>query len=69
MNKRFATIPQVADLLVVSVATVRRRIADGKIPVHRVGRQIRIDLYDLNRFINGCRESDNGQTDFGAVII
>ena len=58
MTKRFATIPEVANLLVVSVSTVRRRIADGEIPVHRIGRQIRIDLHDLNRFINGCRESE-----------
>jgi excisionase family DNA binding protein len=55
MHKRFASIAEVADLLGVSVSTVRRRIAGDEIRVHRVGRQIRIERSDLNRFIEGCR--------------
>ena len=56
MSNRFASIPEVADLLVVSVTTVRRMIAAGDFPVHRIGRQIRIDSHDLARFIEGTRE-------------
>jgi excisionase family DNA binding protein len=42
----------VADVLVVSTKTVRRMIADGRIPTVRVGRSVRIRAADLNRLIN-----------------
>jgi excisionase family DNA binding protein len=45
-------IPAVAETLGVSERTVRRMIADGRIPVLRVGRGIRIRAADLTRLIN-----------------
>ncbi|MGW4333832.1 excisionase family DNA-binding protein [Rhodococcus koreensis] len=45
------TVQQAADELGVSVITIRRRIADGSLPAHRLGpRLIRIRRADLDRF-------------------
>jgi excisionase family DNA binding protein len=46
-------IPAVAETLGVSERTIRRMIADGRIPVLRVGRGIRVRAADLTRLING----------------
>ena len=61
MTKRFATIPEVAELLGVSISTVRRMIAADCFPVHRFGRQIRIERFDLTRFIEACRAAQSGE--------
>ncbi len=65
MSNRFLCIAEVARLLVVSATTVRRMIAAGKFPVHRIGRQIRIDRHDLARFIEGTREVSYEEIDIG----
>ncbi|MFD6056826.1 excisionase family DNA-binding protein [Rhodococcus wratislaviensis] len=45
------TVQQAADVLAVSTKTIRRRIADGTLPAHRVGpRLIRLRRIDLDRF-------------------
>lgn len=36
------TLKQAAEVLAVSVDTVRRRIASGELPAQRVGRQLRV---------------------------
>jgi excisionase family DNA binding protein len=46
-------VEAVAEVLGVSTKTVRRMIADGRIPVLRVGRGIRVRAADLTRLING----------------
>jgi excisionase family DNA binding protein len=48
---RFYSIDAVAELLGVSTKTVRRWIAAGDLPVHRLGRQLRISEADLAAFI------------------
>jgi len=45
------SIPVVAKQLDISTKTVRRLIASGELPHHRIGRQIRISEQDLNIFI------------------
>src|SRR5712692_10007769 len=40
-------IPEAAEALGVSVSTLRRRIDDGSIRAHRVGRAVRVDLTEL----------------------
>jgi excisionase family DNA binding protein len=47
----FYTVAEVADLLVVSTRSVRRWIADGDLPTHRFGRQVRISEADLRAFV------------------
>lgn len=54
--RRFHSIDAVAQICGVSVSTVRRWAAAGEFPVHRLGRQIRIDPLDLARFLDGCRQ-------------
>jgi excisionase family DNA binding protein len=46
------TLEQVADLLQVSVQTVRRLIRDGKLKSVRVGVQIRVRKDDLDRYLS-----------------
>jgi excisionase family DNA binding protein len=43
----FLTVQDVADLLGMSIRTVRRMIATGELPVYRFGRSIRIAESDL----------------------
>ena len=45
------TRAQVAELLAVSVTTVRRLGYDGSLPIARVGNSVRIRTSDLHHFI------------------
>jgi excisionase family DNA binding protein len=49
-------IPEVADRLAVSPATVRRLIAAGELPHVRVGRQIRFKRVELEGWLGPDRE-------------
>ena len=46
---------EVAGRLGVSLRHVRRLIAGGRLPVHRLGRTVRISEPDLLRFLRSCR--------------
>lgn len=48
-------VDQVAKELQLSVRTVRRLIEDELIPVHRIGRSVRISEDDLARYTASCR--------------
>ena len=48
---RLYAVDDVAEQLGVSTKTVRRWIAAGDLPVHRLGRQLRISEADLVAFI------------------
>ena len=52
---RLLTIPDVADICVVSTKTVRLWIKAGELPAIRLGRQWRIVPKDLARFISDNR--------------
>jgi excisionase family DNA binding protein len=49
------SVATVALQLDVSEKTVRRFIDDGELPVHRIGRQVRISEPDLAAFIARSR--------------
>ncbi|NDR55663.1 MULTISPECIES: helix-turn-helix domain-containing protein [Aliiruegeria] len=49
-------VEQVAKELQLSVRTVRRLIEEGVIPVHRIGRSVRVSEDDLKRYIASCRQ-------------
>jgi excisionase family DNA binding protein len=51
------TIKQVAARLAVSPRTVRRLIAQGALPVHRIGRAVRVSEDDLARFLAARRRT------------
>lgn len=46
------TLEEVADILKVSVSTVRNLIKSGQLKAIRVGFQLRVRKEDLDRFLN-----------------
>ncbi len=53
--QRLLNIKEVSAVLNASEKTVRRLIKDGKLPVVRCGRMVRIAQTDLDRFIAAHR--------------
>jgi excisionase family DNA binding protein len=49
------SVAQVAERLRLCSKTVRRRIAEGGLPVHRIGRSLRISEADLGDFLARSR--------------
>ncbi len=52
---KFLTVDEVAEVCRVSLRTVRRWIADGDLPVHRLGRRVLVSEDDFLRFLKICR--------------
>ena len=50
-KERFYSVTEIADALGVSDKTVRRRITDGALITHRIGRQLRISEHDFDAYI------------------
>jgi excisionase family DNA binding protein len=50
---RYVTLAQASRIASLSTRTLRRAIADGRLPGYRVGRLIRLDIDDLHRLIRG----------------
>lgn len=48
-EQRLVSLAEAAEQFGVSVKTIRRRIADGKVHGYRVGRLIRVDLNELQQ--------------------
>lgn len=55
--RRLVSIQEAADFLGVSIASVRRLIWQGQLPVVRLTRRIQIDIHDLNRLIDQRKEA------------
>ncbi len=53
---RLLSIERVAELLDVSTKTVRRWIDRKLLPVHRLGRQLRVSEVDLATFLTRSRQ-------------
>lgn len=60
--KRWFTIQEGADYLSLSRWTIMGLIKTGKIPASRVGRSVRLDVQDLDRFMEG-HKTMNGHLD------
>ena len=52
---RFLSIKDIAARLGMSTKTVRRWIDAGELPVHRLGRQLRVSENDLDLFLHQNR--------------
>jgi len=50
---RLLTAAEVAEILRISLRSVRRLIKDGKLPIVRIGRLVRIQPEALAAFIDG----------------
>ncbi len=53
---KFYTIEEIAELLKVSYLTVFRWVKAGKLTAYKVGKQYRIELNDLNNFLNNSKK-------------
>lgn len=51
MRGELLTLPDVAARLSCSLATVKRRVRSGALPVYRDGRLVRVRELDLDRYI------------------
>lgn len=56
---KFYTIEEIADLLKVSYLTVFRWIQAGKLPAYKVGKRYRIEVKDLNNFLERSKKYGN----------
>jgi excisionase family DNA binding protein len=54
-GERFLSVAEVAKRLDVAEKTVRRKIASGELPAHRVGKLLRIGERDLVAFVPRTR--------------
>ena len=52
---KLRTVDQTAELFNTSTRTVRRLIASGELPVHRLGRSVRISDADIAAFLAATR--------------
>jgi excisionase family DNA binding protein len=53
---RLRTIDEIAEILNVSSRTVRRLIDSGALPVHRIGRSVRISDADIAQLLAASRD-------------
>lgn len=60
------TPEQVADLLQVEVASLRRWVTEGRIPFHRVGRKTRFSRSDIDAIIDAAQVPPSASVDYGA---
>jgi len=58
--ERLLTVADVAEILRLSVRTVRRLIAEDELKVIRVGRSVRVQAEDLRSFIDASRQERPG---------
>jgi excisionase family DNA binding protein len=58
-NERFLSVAIVADRLELSEKTVRRAIASGDLPAHRVGKLIRVSEGDFRAYFTQRRSQNN----------
>ena len=50
----YESLPTAATRIGVSVKTIRRRIAEGVLPVYRCGRILRLDPNDVDGLLDPC---------------
>ena len=60
-------IPTVAAHLGVSTSTVRRLLADGVLPHHRIGKRIVFTSDDLEKFLSACAKPARSVEQGGAL--
>lgn len=60
-SQQFYTIEEVAKLLKVSYLTVFRWIKAGKLVAYKLGKQHRIEISDLNKFLQSSKKYGNSK--------
>ena len=59
MNEPYLTIQEVAARWKISVPTIRRMIARGEVSPVRIGRAVRIEYGEIERFEKDRRQADH----------
>jgi excisionase family DNA binding protein len=54
-SRRLLTLPEAAEVLHLSVHSVRRLILSGKLPVVKLTRRLLVDVRDIDRLIDGSK--------------
>jgi excisionase family DNA binding protein len=60
VEKQLLTPQEAADLLGLSLQAFYQRIHRGQIPIIRIGRSLRVDPEELERWLEGCSTSTRG---------
>jgi excisionase family DNA binding protein len=55
-SRRLLTLAEAADILAISIASVRRLIAASQLPVVRFSRRLLVDTKDLDSFIERSKQ-------------
>lgn len=55
MDKEFYTPVEIAEKLRVNVMTIYRYVKDGKIKAYRLGKDLRIDVKEYERFLKSIQ--------------
>ncbi|MGH1492072.1 MAG: helix-turn-helix domain-containing protein [Acidimicrobiales bacterium] len=55
MSETLLDIDGAAERLAISPRFMRKLVAERRIPFLKVGRLVRFDVADLNRWLDGCR--------------
>ncbi len=55
-GRRLLTLKEAADLLSLSIASLRRLISQGRIPIVRLNRRVLIDMKDLEYVVESAKE-------------
>ena len=58
MTEHLLTIPEVAASLSLSPWTIWRRVRDGSLPSHKIGRSRRVAESDVRRLLEETRQED-----------
>ena len=55
-SRRLVSLAEAAELLGLSVASIRRLVRAGTLPAVRLTRRIQIDLQDVNRLVEQAKD-------------
>ncbi len=58
MINEFYSLQEVADILKVQYLTIFRWVKSGKLPAYKFGKQYRVDIETLQRFIKSAKVSE-----------
>lgn len=62
--KRWLTVEQISDHLQVSKETIYRWLDKGQIPAHKIGRQWRFQIEEVDEWIRKGEATENRRTSF-----
>lgn len=68
LEPRFISLEQASTITQLSTRTLRRAIAAGRLQCHRVGRRIRIELVELERWVRANGNAAEARSSFDRAM-